>query len=156
MTKVRASLYHRHRFPAEIIAEAVWLYFRFPLRSLDEIIPTKSVAAPRALAINGTWTRLSLPSTVSGIFCGALLIKMALFLKNSCKNAAIPRQPSGLFVNSCQDRPHHRVLWWLISLAPMEPPTGRLGSQRVITVSIKASTIGPRIPISRYADESGL
>jgi putative transposase len=31
MTKVRDQLYHRHRFPAEIIAEAVWLYFRFPL-----------------------------------------------------------------------------------------------------------------------------
>ena len=27
----RPSLYHRHRFPPEIIAEAVWLYFRFPL-----------------------------------------------------------------------------------------------------------------------------
>ncbi|KAB2660272.1 IS6 family transposase, partial [Brucella tritici] len=26
MTELRASLYHRHRFPAEIIAEAVWLY----------------------------------------------------------------------------------------------------------------------------------
>lgn len=26
-----ASLYHRHRFLAEIIAEAVWLYYRFPL-----------------------------------------------------------------------------------------------------------------------------
>ena len=23
--------YKRHRFPAEIIAHAVWLYFRFPL-----------------------------------------------------------------------------------------------------------------------------
>jgi putative transposase len=31
MTNVRDQLYHRHRFPAEIIAEAVWLYFRFPL-----------------------------------------------------------------------------------------------------------------------------
>ena len=31
MTELRSSLYHRHRFPAEIIAEAVWLYFRFPL-----------------------------------------------------------------------------------------------------------------------------
>ncbi|MGX5710990.1 IS6 family transposase, partial [Brucella lupini] len=27
----RSSLYHRHRFPPDIIAEAVWLYFRFPL-----------------------------------------------------------------------------------------------------------------------------
>lgn len=25
----RPLLYHRHRFPAEIIAEAVWLYSRF-------------------------------------------------------------------------------------------------------------------------------
>ncbi|MDM7853201.1 IS6 family transposase [Pseudochrobactrum kiredjianiae] len=31
MTEPRASLYHRHRFPAEIIAEAVWLYYRFLL-----------------------------------------------------------------------------------------------------------------------------
>ncbi|MBX5297635.1 IS6 family transposase, partial [Rhizobium sp. NLR15a] len=31
MTDIGAPLYHRHRFPAEIIAEAVWLYFRFPL-----------------------------------------------------------------------------------------------------------------------------
>ena len=28
MQQSRSSLYHRHRFPAEIIAEAVWLYFR--------------------------------------------------------------------------------------------------------------------------------
>ena len=28
----RDPLYRRHRFPAEIIAHAVWLYFRFPLR----------------------------------------------------------------------------------------------------------------------------
>ena len=27
----RDVLYRRHRFPAEIIAHAVWLYFRFPL-----------------------------------------------------------------------------------------------------------------------------
>lgn len=31
MTDPRSPLYHRHRYPAEIIAEAVWLYFRFPL-----------------------------------------------------------------------------------------------------------------------------
>lgn len=30
MTDTRASLYRRHRFPAEIIAEPVRLYFRFP------------------------------------------------------------------------------------------------------------------------------
>ena len=31
MSKVRNSLYRGHRFPAEVIAHAVWLYFRFPL-----------------------------------------------------------------------------------------------------------------------------
>ncbi|SPL62367.1 Mobile element protein [Ochrobactrum soli] len=31
MTEPRSSLYRRHRYPSEIIAEAVWLYFRFPL-----------------------------------------------------------------------------------------------------------------------------
>lgn len=27
----RDPLYRRHRFPAEIIAPGMWLYFRFPL-----------------------------------------------------------------------------------------------------------------------------
>jgi putative transposase len=27
----RDPVYRRHRFPAEIIVHAVWLYFRFPL-----------------------------------------------------------------------------------------------------------------------------
>ena len=29
------SLYHRHRFPAEIISHCVWLYFRFALSLCD-------------------------------------------------------------------------------------------------------------------------
>jgi len=40
MTEVRDLLYRRHRSPAEVIAEAVWLYFRFPLsRRLVEDLP---------------------------------------------------------------------------------------------------------------------
>jgi transposase-like protein len=31
MIKTPNSLYRGHRFPAEVIARAVWLYFRFPL-----------------------------------------------------------------------------------------------------------------------------
>jgi putative transposase len=32
MSKIaHGPLYRRHRFPAEVIARAVWLYFRFPL-----------------------------------------------------------------------------------------------------------------------------
>ncbi|MBO1026733.1 IS6 family transposase [Ochrobactrum sp. SD129] len=45
MTDSRASLYHRHRFPAEIIAEAVWLYFRFPLsfRMVEDMLAYRGI-----------------------------------------------------------------------------------------------------------------
>lgn len=45
MTEVRAALYHRHRFPAEIIAEAVWLYFRFPLsfRMVEDMLAYRGI-----------------------------------------------------------------------------------------------------------------
>lgn len=45
MTESRASLYHRHRFPAEIIAEAVWLYYRFPLsfRMVEDMLAYRGI-----------------------------------------------------------------------------------------------------------------
>ncbi|MGO1164485.1 IS6 family transposase, partial [Brucella sp. C7-11G] len=45
MTKPRSSLYHRHRYPAEIIAEAVWLYFRFPLsfRMIEDMLAYRGI-----------------------------------------------------------------------------------------------------------------
>jgi putative transposase len=38
-------LYKRHRFPAEIIAYAVWLYFRFPLslRHVEDMLAARGV-----------------------------------------------------------------------------------------------------------------
>ncbi len=72
MTEPRSSLYRRHRYPSEIIAEAVWLYFRFPLsfrmvedmlayRALSQIfqqvktglIPGRNYAASSAKTLNG-------------------------------------------------------------------------------------------------------
>lgn len=40
MLEPRATLYHSHRYPAEIIAEAVWLYFCFPLsfRMIEDML----------------------------------------------------------------------------------------------------------------------
>src|SRR6202049_2295166 len=40
------SLYHRQRFPAEIISHCVWLYFRFALsfRDVEEMLPMRGVA----------------------------------------------------------------------------------------------------------------
>src|SRR5260370_15169290 len=40
------SLYHRHRFPVEIISHCVWLYFRFALsfRDVEEILAIRGVS----------------------------------------------------------------------------------------------------------------
>lgn len=37
--------YKRHRFPAEIIAHAVWLYFRFPLslRHVEDLLAARGI-----------------------------------------------------------------------------------------------------------------
>jgi putative transposase len=41
-----AALYHRHRFPAEIISHSVWLYFRFALsfRDVEEMLAQRGVS----------------------------------------------------------------------------------------------------------------
>jgi putative transposase len=41
----RNPLYRRHRFPAEIVANAVWLHFRFPLslRMLEDMLAGRGI-----------------------------------------------------------------------------------------------------------------
>lgn len=41
----RDPLYCGHRFPAEIIAHAVWLYFRFPLslRDVEDLLAERGI-----------------------------------------------------------------------------------------------------------------
>ena len=41
-----ASLYHRQRFPAEIISHCVWLYFRFALsfRDVEEMLAMRGIS----------------------------------------------------------------------------------------------------------------
>jgi putative transposase len=45
MTPTRAPRYARHRFPAEVISHAVWLYFRFPLslRMVEEMLAARGI-----------------------------------------------------------------------------------------------------------------
>src|SRR3954447_16161999 len=45
MTPTRAPRYTRHRFPAEVISYAVWLYFRFPLslRMVEEMLAARGI-----------------------------------------------------------------------------------------------------------------
>ena len=41
----RPSHFHRHRFPAEVISYAVWLYYRFPLshRDVEELLAERGI-----------------------------------------------------------------------------------------------------------------
>jgi len=41
----RSPLYHRHRFPRDVIAYAVWLYFRFPLslRMVEDLLAQRGI-----------------------------------------------------------------------------------------------------------------
>src|ERR1700737_1618128 len=45
MTTPAVPNYSGHRFPAEIISHAVWLYFRFPLslRMVDELLAARGI-----------------------------------------------------------------------------------------------------------------
>lgn len=45
MSEVRNSLYRGHRFPAEVIGQAVWLYFRFPLslRMVEDLLAARGI-----------------------------------------------------------------------------------------------------------------
>ncbi len=46
LMRTSVSLYHRHRFPVEIISHSVWLYFRFALsfRDVEEMLAMRGVA----------------------------------------------------------------------------------------------------------------
>jgi putative transposase len=45
MTTLRDPIYAGHRYPAEIISYAVWLYLRFPLglRMVEEMLATAAL-----------------------------------------------------------------------------------------------------------------
>ena len=44
-----APRYHGYRFPPEIIAHAVWLYFRFSLslRDVEDLLAQRGIPAPQ-------------------------------------------------------------------------------------------------------------
>ena len=95
--------YKRHRFPPEIIAHAVWLYFRFPLslRLVEEMLLERGIVVSyetvrrwalkfgpayarrlrrksQAVAISGTSTRSWSRSLARNTGCGGRLIRTAM------------------------------------------------------------------------------
>jgi putative transposase len=68
----RDPLYRRHRFPAEIIAHAVWLYFRFPLslRMVEDVLAARGIIVThqtiRAGQLGDKWHLDEMVVTVAG------------------------------------------------------------------------------------------
>ena len=110
--------HYRHRFSAEIISYAVWLYHVFSLSLRDvelllaergilvsyetvrrwckkvRVSPTACAVTGRGQGISGTWTRSSSGSRACSITSGALSIRMALCSTSSFRPGAMPTPPS--------------------------------------------------------------
>ena len=110
--------YSCHRFPAEIIQHAVWLYFRFPLsfRDVEDLLSQRGIdvsyetvrrwsikfglAYARTLRKThpqadtpGIWMKSSSLSTASACICGAPLIVKARYWTFSCNRAETSAPP---------------------------------------------------------------
>jgi hypothetical protein len=78
------SLYHRHRFPAEIIGHCVWLYFRFALsfRDVEEMLAMGGVVSLTKPSENGASSSARrMPTTcdgdLRGLATGGILMKFS-------------------------------------------------------------------------------
>ena len=56
MKNARPPRYARHRFPAEVISYAIWLYFRFPLslRMVGEMLTARGIEVSHE-SYGGNW-----------------------------------------------------------------------------------------------------
>jgi hypothetical protein len=63
MEPTHAPRYARHRFPAEVISHAIWLYVRFPLslRMVEEMLAARGILVSHEGTVAVTWTRLNEP-----------------------------------------------------------------------------------------------
>ena len=124
LMRTSVSLYHRHRFPAEIISHCVWLYFRFALsfRDIEEMLamrgviltyePSESGASSsgrlmpttcdedlRGLATGGILMKCSSRSMDAFITYGVQLIRMARFWTFSSKATETRKRPRSSSAN---------------------------------------------------------
>jgi putative transposase len=113
-------LYRRHAFPAEVIAHAVWLYFRFPLslRMVEDMLAARGVMVSHQTVrfwaekfgrrfandirkqsagwLGAKWHLDEVVITIGGRkhWLWAPSIRMVLFSTCWCKAAAMPRLQS--------------------------------------------------------------
>jgi putative transposase len=125
------SLYRGHRFPAEVIAHAVWLYFRFPLslRMVEDLLAARGIVVShetvrrwaekfgrdfakairlRAPQFGDKWHLDEVvvsPSTVRSIGFGALSTRTALSSTLWFRAAATSAPLKGFCVSSFASRP---------------------------------------------------
>lgn len=129
MSAVRNSLYRGRRFPAEVIGQAVWLYFRFPLslRMVEDLLAARGIVVShetvrrwaerfgrdfagkirrRAPQFGDKWYLDEVAITINGrnIGFGGLSIRMASFSMLWSKAAATNWPPSGSCANSFASR----------------------------------------------------
>lgn len=115
----RDTLYRPHRFPADIIAHAVWLYFRFPLslRMVEDMLAARGIIVSHQTIrlwaekfgltfaneirrrssgrLGDKWhlDEASFRSVARSTGSGALWIRTVSSWKSRCKTAAIISQP---------------------------------------------------------------
>jgi putative transposase len=125
MKKTRPPHYARHRFPAEVVSHAIWLYFRFPLslRMVEEMLAARGIEVShetvRQWALKfgqgfGNQIRRRLPAPGDKWHLDEVVISIAgrkhwlwravdqhgVVLDTWSRAAAMPTQPSG-YCASC-------------------------------------------------------
>jgi hypothetical protein len=83
---MHTASYHRHRFPAEVIQHAVWLYFRFPLsfRDVEDLLAQRTPSTSNVICIpsdTSPVSRRSAEDMASGERCSL----MGMFTAKSCE-----------------------------------------------------------------------
>jgi transposase-like protein len=69
MTTAARARHAGHRFPAEIISHAVWLYFRFPLglRMVEEMLAARGIVVSHGRAAERIDSRLGRHQRPAGV-----------------------------------------------------------------------------------------
>src|SRR5215207_4145233 len=179
MTPAAQSPYAGYRFPGEIISHAVWLYFRFPLslRMVEEMLAARGIDVShetvrqwarkfgqafanqirRRLPCAGDKWHLDEVCLMIGgkkHWLWRAVDQDGVVLDVLVQSGGTRRPPSACSASCSRSRAGPLVSWSRTSWRATAPPRAR-SCPRSSTGGIKASTTGPKTPISRRAGENG-